>query len=289
MRRVFATLLLVPAVSLVTWLLVAVLPVPVPEGARTSAQVREAERQYDDALGASSWDPSKPWRRLAAGENLSRGERQVRGWELLQKLAGSATIGAAALMMVIPLAFAAAISLVSLRQRRLSIVGNAMTTFAFATPIFIPAMLAAPWVVETGRLSETLAAAALMALVPGLGLGEQIAASLAREQGADYVRTARSKGVPPQRILVVHVLPNVWPDLLDGLRPTAAALLAGSFAVEHILGLPYFGRLYVQAVVDQDPALVVVCATLFAALVALVGLAVEIVRPVLDPRARSVR
>lgn len=289
MRRVQGALALVPAVSLVTWLLVAALPVPIPEGARTAEQIRQVEAQYRDALGSAAWDPSLPWRRFVAGENLSRGERQLRASELLEKLAGSAEIGAVSLAMVVPLALASAIGLAFLRRRGLATGGNAVTTFAFATPIFIPVMIAAPWVVETGALRETLAAAALMAVVPGLGLGEQIAAALLREQAADYVRTARAKGVPPTRILLAHVLPNVWPDLLDGMRPTAAALLAGSFAVEQILGLPYFGRLYVQAVVDQDPALIVVCTSLFAALVAVIGIVVELIRPALDPRARSER
>jgi oligopeptide transport system permease protein len=67
----------------------------------------------------------------------------------------------------------------------------------------------------------------------------------------------------------------------------ATALLAGSFAAERVLGLPYFGQLYVAAVLQKQVAVVVVATTVFAALLVVVTLAVELVRLLVDPRARE--
>jgi len=83
------------------------------------------------------------------------------------------------------------------------------------------------------------------------------------------------------------VLPNLWPALLDSLPPLATALLGGSFAAERVLGLPYFGQLYVSAVLQKQLAVVVVATTVFAALLVAVSLLVELVRVVVDPRARD--
>jgi oligopeptide transport system permease protein len=69
----------------------------------------------------------------------------------------------------------------------------------------------------------------------------------------------------------------------------ATALLAGSFADERVFGLPYFGQLYVLAVLQKQVAVVVVATTVFASLLVAVGLVVELVRLLVDPRAREAR
>ncbi len=116
-------------------------------------------------------------------------------------------------------------------------------------------------------------------------MGDALETELAR----DYVRTAASKGLPPGVVLRRHVLPNVLPALLDAIGPVATALLAGSFAAERVFGLPYFGQLYVLAVLQKQVAVVVVATTVFASVLVAVGLVVEMVRLLVDPRAREAR
>jgi oligopeptide transport system permease protein len=103
------------------------------------------------------------------------------------------------------------------------------------------------------------------------------------------VRTAASKGLAPGTVLRRHVLPNVWPALLDAIGPVATSLLAGSFAAERVFGLPYFGQLYVLAVLQKQVAVVVVATTVFASLLVIVGLVIEVLRFLVDPRAREAR
>jgi oligopeptide transport system permease protein len=83
------------------------------------------------------------------------------------------------------------------------------------------------------------------------------------------------------------VLPNALPTFLDSIGPVATALLAGSFAAERVLGLPYFGQLYVLAVLQKQVPVVVVATTLFATVLVGVRLSIELLRYLVDPRARE--
>ena len=76
---------------------------------------------------------------------------------------------------------------------------------------------------------------------------------------------------------------------LDALPPVATAVLAGSFAAERVFGLPYFGQLYVIAVLQKQIPIVVVATTIFAALLVMVTLFVDIARWWLEhqPPARA--
>jgi oligopeptide transport system permease protein len=157
---------------------------------------------------------------------------------------------------------------------------------AFGTPVFIPALLLAPYVAEAGHWLPELAAALVISAWPGVFLGTLLIDAIRDELTRDYVRTALGKGLAASAVLRRHVIPNVLPLLLDSIGPVATALLAGSFAAERVFGLPYFGQLYVVAVLQKQVAVVVVATTCFAALLAAVGLAVEAVRILIDPRAR---
>jgi oligopeptide transport system permease protein len=158
---------------------------------------------------------------------------------------------------------------------------------AFGTPVFIPALFLAPYVVEAGYLLPELAAAVVISVWPGVFLGSLLADAIRVELSRDYVRTALGKGLAHRAVFRRHVLPNVVPALLDSITPVATALLAGSFAAERVFGLPYFGQLYVVAVLQKQLAVVVIATTCFAALLAAVALAVELVRALVEPRARE--
>jgi oligopeptide transport system permease protein len=287
LARLGRQLLLVPLVALASYFLMAALPLTLEDDAKrqVSAELAASYRRdlgLDEPLGFL-----RPWEKLVRGERLGTSAQGVTGEELLQKLAGSVGVGALALLFA--LAWALPYALLRARVRRgtgASLV-EAVPALAFGTPVFIPALLLAPYVVERGHLLPELCAALVISVWPGILLGTLLADSLQGELARDYVRTARGKGLSEGRVLVRHVLPNLMPALLDALGPLAVSLLAGSFAAERVLGLPYFGQLYVLAVLQKQVAVVVVTTTTFAAMVAAVGLGVELVRLAVDPRARE--
>jgi oligopeptide transport system permease protein len=231
----------------------------------------------------------RPWQKLVRGERLGTSAQGVTGDELLLKLSGSVGVGLVALALALVWAIAFALLKVRWRRGRFAALGDAVPAVAFGTPVFIPALLLAPSVVERGNLLPELSAALVISVWPGVFLGTLLADALETELARDYVRTAASKGLAPGTILRRHVLPNVWPALLDAVGPVATSLLAGSFAAERVFGLPYFGQLYVLAVLQKQVAVVVVATTVFASLLVIVGLSVELLRLLVDPRAREAR
>jgi len=286
LTRALRQLVLVPIVALASYFLMAALPVPTEEEAKRQLSPELVESYRRDLGLGQPLGFLRPWEKLVRGERLGTTAQGVTFEEMLVKLSGSAGVGLVGLGLA--LLWAAAFALLRAGSGRLSrAAGSGLPALAFGTPAFIPALLLAPAVVERGHLLPELAAALVVSIWPGVLLGTLIAEALRQELSRDYVRTAAAKGLPRSRVLGRHVLPNVLPALLDSLPPVATALLAGSFAAERVLGLPYFGQLYVAAVLQKQVAVVVVATTVFAALLVVVTLAVELARLAVDPRARE--
>jgi len=287
--RLGRQLVLVPIVAIASYFLMAALPLTTEDDAKRQV-APEVLASYRRDLGLGQpLGFLRPWEKLFRGERLGTSAQGITGDELLWKLSGSVGVGLVALVLALGWALAFALLRARWRRGRLSVLGDALPAVAFGTPVFIPALLLAPAVVERGHLLPELSAALVISVWPGIFLGTLVADALDTELARDYVRTALSKGLSRRAVLWRHVLPNVLPALLDAVGPVATALLAGSFAAERVLGLPYFGQLYVLAVLQKQVAVVVVSTTVFASLLVLVGLAVELVRLLVDPRAREAR
>lgn len=132
-------------------------------------------------------------------------------------------------------------------------------------------------------------------VLPALTLAAAPAAYLARLARSafldvlaeDFVRTARAKGAGPARIAAKHVLKNAMIPLVSVMGPLLAALLAGSFVVEHLFALPGMGRFFLTAVTNRDYPLVMGITLVYGALVVVANLAVDVSYFVLDPRIRA--
>jgi len=131
-------------------------------------------------------------------------------------------------------------------------------------------------------------------VLPALSLALPEAAILARVTrasvletlGADYVRTARAKGLGEQRVLWGHVLRNALIPMTTILGLQFAFLLAGSIVIESVFSLPGLGRLIFQAVSQRDLVVVRDVVLLLVAFVVLVNFLVDIAYAVIDPRVR---
>lgn len=285
LTRAGRQLLIVPIVAIASYYLMAMLPLQVEEDSKRQV-TPELLASYQRDLGIG--EPLgflRPWQKLFAGERLGTSAQGVTGEEMLTKLSGSVAVGGFALVLALVWAALYALLRVLWLDRRWRGAGELGPALAFGTPVFIPALLLAPWVAEAGNLLPELAAAFVISLWPGVFLGTLLADALRDEVRRDYVRTAHGKGLAPAVVLRRHVLPNIVPVLLDALAPVATALLAGSFAAERVLGLPYFGQLYVVSVLQKQVAVVVVATTVFACVLVVVTVVVETARLVLDPRA----
>ncbi len=101
-----------------------------------------------------------------------------------------------------------------------------------------------------------------------------------------HVLTAVAKGLPRRRILRRHVLPIALLPVVSFLGPAAAALLTGSLVIEQVFELPGIGRYFVQGALNRDYTLVMGVVVVYAALILVFNLLVDLVYARLDPRIR---
>ncbi len=111
-------------------------------------------------------------------------------------------------------------------------------------------------------------------------------ASMLEVMRADYVRTARAKGLAERLVIVRHMLRNALIPVVTFLGPALAFLVTGSFIIETMFGFPGMGRAYVQAIGQRDYSMIMGTTVFFSILVALANLSVDLVYVLIDPRIR---
>ena len=102
----------------------------------------------------------------------------------------------------------------------------------------------------------------------------------------DYVRTARSKGLREVIIITRHMVRNSLIPVVTILGPALAGLVTGSFIIETMFGFPGMGRAYVTAIGQRDYSMIMGTTLIFAILIALANMSVDLVYVFLDPRIR---
>jgi oligopeptide transport system permease protein len=103
---------------------------------------------------------------------------------------------------------------------------------------------------------------------------------------ANYVRTARAKGLPFRLVVVRHALKSALMPVVTFLGPATAFLLTGSMVVETIFQIPGIGRYFVQGALNRDYTLVMGVTIISAALVIAMNLVVDMLYGLLDPKVR---
>ncbi len=111
-------------------------------------------------------------------------------------------------------------------------------------------------------------------------------ASMIEALRANYVRTARAKGLPFRLVVLHHALKTALMPVVTFLGPATAFLLTGSMVVETIFQIPGIGRYFVQGALNRDYTLVMGVTILSAALVIAMNLLVDMVYSLLDPKVR---
>jgi len=131
-------------------------------------------------------------------------------------------------------------------------------------------------------------------LLPALVLGLPLAAVVFRQERsamldslrADYVRTARAKGLAELRVVGVHALRNSLMTVITVVGLRLGELLGGAVVTEQIFVIPGFGRLIVEAVFTRDYPVVQGVVLITASAYVLINLLVDVSYTVLNPRIR---
>lgn len=131
-------------------------------------------------------------------------------------------------------------------------------------------------------------------VLPALTIGLVYAALIARiTRGGmlevlnqDFIRTAHAKGLSFGRVILVHTLKGGLLPVVSFLGPALAGIISGSFVVETIFQIPGMGREFVSSAFDRDYTLVLGTVILYAVLITLANLLVDVVQVILNPRLR---
>ena len=131
-------------------------------------------------------------------------------------------------------------------------------------------------------------------VLPALTLGSALAAIVARMlrqslievRHADYMRTARSKGLSAAAALIRHGLRNALTPVITLLGLEAGGLLTGSIVTEMIFSWPGLGRLLISAISARDYPLVEGCVLVFAMSYVVINLLTDLLYRTADPRVR---
>ena len=131
-------------------------------------------------------------------------------------------------------------------------------------------------------------------ILPTITLGTAYAAYCARlTRGGmlevlnqDFIRTARAKGLSEFRVVIVHALRGGLTPVIAFLGPAMAGLLAGSFVVETIFGIPGLGRFYVEAAFNRDYTMILGSSIFFSCLIISFNLLSDVIAASINPKLR---
>ena len=132
-------------------------------------------------------------------------------------------------------------------------------------------------------------------ILPTVTLGTAYAAYCARlTRGGmlevlnqDFIRTARAKGLSEFRVIIVHALRGGLTPVIAFLGPAMAGLLAGSFVVETIFGIPGLGRFYVEAAFNRDYTMILGSSIFFSCLIISFNLLSDVIAASINPKLRQ--
>ena len=128
-----------------------------------------------------------------------------------------------------------------------------------------------------------------LGFAPMAMLAQLVRGSMLETLQQDYVRTAKAKGLHRRRIVGVHVLRNSLIPAVTAIGPLLGYLIAGSFIVETVFGIPGIGRYFIISVGSRDYTVVMGITVLLSLMIILANLIVDILYGYLDPRTRDVR
>lgn len=128
--------------------------------------------------------------------------------------------------------------------------------------------------------------AIVLATVPLAGRMRQMRGNLLDVLHADYVTTARAKGLPEHTVIMKHAVRNAINPLVTLFGYTLGALLSGAFLVEVVMSWPGLGRITIEALIARDLYLIMGSVMMASSVLILGNLVADILLAITDPRIK---
>jgi peptide/nickel transport system permease protein len=245
------------------------------------------------------------WVRLAAsgdlGESIRTRESVV--WTVARKIPITIELAFLSLLVAVGIAIPVGVLSAVRRNSAWDFLANGISLCGLSVPSFwLGIMLILLFSVRLGVLPasgfvplwEDPVANLKRMIMPAFVLGTALTAVLMRQTrnsmieilSADYIRTARAKGLAGRAVVFRHAIRNGLIPVVTILGLQMGALMGGAVVTEQIFVVPGFGRLIVEAVFTRDYPLVQGVVLITAAAYVLINLLVDVSYSVLDPRIR---
>jgi ABC-type dipeptide/oligopeptide/nickel transport system permease component len=137
-----------------------------------------------------------------------------------------------------------------------------------------------------GNIQSMILPAFALGFVNSAIIARLTRASLLQVMGEDYIRTARAKGLSERVVISIHALKNSLIPVVTVLGPLFAALVTGTFVVETVFGIPGMGKYFVTSITGRDYPVIMGTILIFAFMLVVMNLVVDIGYAWLDPRIR---
>lgn len=208
----------------------------------------------------------------------------------------SLTLGGLALAIAVALGVNAGV-IAAVRRNRLadhlvmagSVLGVSLPTFVIGALLIWLLAIRAGWfpVGGWGDIRQMVLPAGTLAAPFAAYIARLTRASMLDTLSADYVRTARAKGVSEPRVIYRHALRLAFLPVLSYLGPAAAAIMTGSFVVERLFAIPGIGEHFTRSVLNRDQPLILGTVLVYSALLVTMNLIVDLLYVAVDPRIRQ--
>ena len=297
LKRLWQYPLILAVIYVVTFLLVWVAPgTPFNTGERTlTPEVEAALRAKFNAQSALGFLTHYPVRMVQGdfGPSFSNPNQDVQ--EIIaDRLPVSAVLGGIAVAIALVVGVVIGSFAAVRRGGALDWLSTAVALAGVSVPSFVAAavLLAVfgfwlrwlpftQWDWEPGQM--VLPAIAL-SLLPMAYVTRLTRVSMIDTLGADYVRTARAKGLSRLRVIGKHALRNAVLPVLSFIGPAAATTMVGSFVVEKVFQIPGLGQVFVTSVQNRDQTLILGVVMIYSLLLLALNLLVDIAYTLVDPR-----
>jgi peptide/nickel transport system permease protein len=172
--------------------------------------------------------------------------------------------------------------------RVVSVLGQALPAYWLGIMLIIVFAVWLRWLPAAGATSPTsvVLPALTLGLWPTARISRVLRASLLEALNAEYVRTARAKGLAESRVVLLHALRNALLPAITVVGLSVGLVFGGAIITETVFAWPGVGRLLLEAVSQRDYPMVQAVVLTFSGLFLLINLGVDLLYGALDPRIR---
>ena len=205
----------------------------------------------------------------------------------------SVTLGASAILIALFIGIGAGVigavkpnSLADIATLALSMIGISLPSFVIGTVMLLTFSLWLEWfpIAQWGTPKSIVLPAFTLSLPFAAYIARLTRMGMIDALGADYIRTARAKGASEYSVLLKHALKNAFLPVLSFLGPATAMAMTGSFVIERVFTVPGMGEHFVNAVQNKDLFLIIGVVLVFATMLIVFNLVVDVLYKWIDPR-----